>query len=191
MARIGEVVESDTNGFLVQSYELYKCPALGSLVRVGTNDSVFGIVCHSTTVGIDPSRLPIARGEFLKDEDDVYDQNPQLSRLLKTQFRSIAVGYKNMDEIKPFLPPYPPRIHSFAYDCSEDDIKGFANSHDLFRMVLLSGLPQSDDVVASFVKNCAVMMKDPSGYKREASRILASVISGDSQRINSLLRRLE
>ena len=58
-------------------------------------------------------------------------------------------------------------------------------------MVLLSGLPQSDDVVASFVKNCAVMMEDPSGYKREASRILASVISGDSQRINSLLRRLE
>ena len=96
-----------------------------------------------------------------------------------------------MDEIKPFLPPYPPRIHSFAYDCSEDDIKGFANSHDLFRIVLLSGLPQSDDVVASFVKNCAVMMEDPSGYKREASRILASVISGDSQRINSLLRRLE
>ena len=191
MVRIGEIVESDTSSFLIQSYGLYECPALGSLVKAGTNDSVFGLVCHSTTVGIAPSRLPIARGEFLEDEDDVYDQNPQLSRLLKTQFRAIAVGYKDMDKIVPFLPPFPPRIHSFAFDCSDDDIKKFANSHDLFRMDLMSGLPQSDDVIPSFVKSCALVMEDSSGYLREAARILASVISGDSQRINSLLRRLE
>ena len=191
MIRIEEVIESDTNGFLIQSYELYKCPPLGSLVKAGVDDSVFGVVCHSATVGIDPSRLPIARGQFLEEESDVYDQNPQLSRLLKTQFRAIAVGYNNRGEIRSFLSPFPPRIHAFVFDCGDDEIKHFADSHDLFRMVLQSGLAQSDDVIASFVKNSAGIMSDPTGYVREAARILASVISGDSQRVNSLLRRLE
>ena len=191
MVRIGEVVESDTNGFLIQSYELYKCPPLGSLIKAGVNDSVFGVVCHSATVGIDPSRLPIARGQFLEDEDDVYDHNPQLSQLLKTQFKAISVGFHNMRGMQSFLPPFPPRIHAFAFDCDDDEVKYFAKSHDLFRMVLQSGLTQADDVIASFVKNCAVTTEDSSAYIREAARILASVISGDSQRVNSLLRRLE
>ena len=93
--RLGEVVEASTTQIVAQCYELYTSPPLGSLVRCGTSDTtgedgdaVYGIVYEVSTHSIDPGRRPIARGRDEDDEDAVYEANPQLSRLLSTEFRN-------------------------------------------------------------------------------------------------------
>ena len=71
MQRLGEVVESNTNEFVTQCYELYDSPALGTLVKAGEIETVYGIVIYSSTSGLDPSRRSVARGQNLETERQV------------------------------------------------------------------------------------------------------------------------
>ncbi len=93
--RVGEVIEASTTVFTAQCYELYGSPALGSLVKTGDGTvEQYGIVYETVTAGIEPGRRPIARGKDESDEEDVYKNNPQLLKLLRTEFSSLVVGYR-------------------------------------------------------------------------------------------------
>ena len=91
-SRLGEVVEATTTEFVAQCYELYTAPVLGSLVRCGEDEAIYGIVHEIATRSIDTGRRPIARGRDEDDEGAIYESNPQLSRLLSTEFRALSVG---------------------------------------------------------------------------------------------------
>ena len=59
--RIGEIIEAGTTEFVAQSYELYKLPPLGSLVKTGdVSSTIYGIVYNAATAGIEPGRRPVA-----------------------------------------------------------------------------------------------------------------------------------
>ena len=96
--RLGEVVEATTTEFVVQCYELYTAPTLGSLVRCGDDEAIYGIVYEIGTRSIDAGRRPIARGRDEEDEDAIYESNPQLSRLLSTEFRALSVGHNGISQ---------------------------------------------------------------------------------------------
>ena len=119
--RLGEVVEASTTQIIAQCYDLYTAPPLGSLVSCGMSDAaggdgdmIYGIVCEVSTRSIDPGRRPIARGRDEDDEDAVYEANPQLSRLLSTEFNAMVVGHRRDGSLYRWLAPLPPRIHSFV-----------------------------------------------------------------------------
>ena len=69
--RIGEIVESNTNEFVTQCYDLYTSPPIGTLIRVGETETVYGLVSYSSTAGLDPTRKPIPRGRGLGKEDEI------------------------------------------------------------------------------------------------------------------------
>ena len=104
---LGEVVEATTTEFVAQCYELYTAPALGSLVRCGDDEAIYGIVHEIGTRSIDAGRRPIARGRDEDDEDAIYEANPQLSRLLSTEFRALSVGYIEDGTLRRWLAPLP------------------------------------------------------------------------------------
>ena len=189
-ARIGEVIESDTNEFTTQCYELYGAPALGSLVKAGELDSVYGVVSYSHTSGLDPTRRPVARGEGLASEELVYDQNPQLNRLLTTNFKTTIVGYEVASQITTYLPPRPPRIHSFVMRCDKSEILTFAKSLDFMSAILAANLPQSDDVVAAFVRHACQALPEEAGLRAESARRLAFLLGNDTRRLEGILRRI-
>ena len=135
--RLGEVVEATTTEFVVQCYELYTAPPLGSLVRCGDDEAIYGIVHEIATRSIDTGRRPIARGQDEDDEVAIYQSNPQLSRLLSTEFRALSVGHTESGRLRRWLAPLPPRIHSFVYPCSDDAVREFSAELD-FASILLS-----------------------------------------------------
>ncbi|MBG92329.1 MAG: hypothetical protein CL794_04735 [Chloroflexi bacterium] len=190
MARLGEVVESNTNEFVTQCYELYSSPPLGSLVKVGESETIYGIVSYSSTAGLDTTRRPVARGQSLESEQEVYERHPQLTRLLNTEFRSHIVGHASGLEINTFLSPIPPRIHSFVMSCDREEIRTFATSLDFLGSVLRSQIPQADDVVAAFVRFALAMLPDVEGLKLDAARQLASLLGSETHRLESILRRI-
>jgi hypothetical protein len=93
--RLGETTEAGTTGFTAQCYELYTIPPLGSLVKTtGGGVDIYGLVYFASTSGIEPGRKPVARGRDEPTEDAIYRTNPQLLKLLKSEFHAIAAGFK-------------------------------------------------------------------------------------------------
>ena len=195
--RLGEVVEASTRQITAQCYELYTAPPLGSLVRCGTSDvdgveddAVYGIVYEVSTNSIDPGRRPIARGQDEDDADAVYEANPQLSRLLSTEFRALVVGHRREGTLFRWLAPLPPRIHSFVYACSDDDLRDFSSALDFAPILLSAPIVATDDVLAAFLKIASAVHRDPSAFLVRAGRQLTPLLGGEVQRLNGILRRI-
>ena len=200
-ARVGEVVEATTTGFTTQCYRLYESPPLGSLVRGGDASAVYGIVYEVATRSMDPARHPIPRGGGEDTEEAVYLNNPQLNRLLITEFHSVIVGFRDaapaaqpaislQPELRRYLAPLPLRIHSFVYECGDDEVRAFGASLDFVPLILAAPTSAQDDVIASFLRQASLAHPDPHGFLVKAGKELAGHFTGQLQRLNNVLRRL-
>ena len=189
-ARLGEVVVASTTGFTAQCHRLYEAPPLGSLVKCGSDLTVYGVVADVYTQSIDPSRHPTAMGESDDTEEAVYQRNPQLSRLLSTEFKAISVGYEQDGHVYRYLAPLPPRIHSFVYVCTGAELSDFTGSLDFLPVLLASAIGSPDDVVASFLRLASQAQPEPEGFLVRAGKELAPSLGGEFHRLNRILRRL-
>lgn len=188
--RVGEVVEATTTEFVAQCYELYTAPALGSLVRCGEDGAIYGIVHEIATRSIDSGRRPIARGRDEDDADAIYQANPQLSRLLSTEFRALSVGHVEGGALRRWLAPLPPRIHSFVYACSDDALREFSAELDFVSILLSAPIIAADDVLAAFLKMAGEAHPDPGAFLVNAGRRLTPLLGGQMQRLDGILRRI-
>src|SRR5947209_10050179 len=136
---IGEVVESSTTEFLAQALELDSAPPFGAFVEMATDDafSVFGVVAHVETSGIDPGAKAIMRGHGDIRDERIYEENPDLPLVLRTTFRALVVGFAQSDGLHQFLPPRPARLHYSAFTCPPATVKRFTeNSLDYLQALL-------------------------------------------------------
>jgi len=188
--RIGEIVEATTAAFTARCHELYVAPALGTLVRAGGNNPVLGIVAEVRTQSLDPSRRPIAMGVDEETEEAVYEHNPQLNRLLSTEFQAIVVGYESESGLKRHLSPFPPRIHSFVYECGRDRLREFSSSYEFLPSLLNSPIGPQDELIAAFLRYSSLTQEDAQAYLVGAGKALAPLLIGQIQRLNNILIRL-
>lgn len=187
--RIGEVVAAASTSFVAQCYKLYEAPSLGSFVRTGA-PAVFGVVYQVTTEPLDSSRPVLARGEGVETEEDVYRNNPQLSRLFTTRFEALIAGFSEADSCIHFLPPLPPAVHSFAYTCSDEEVAEFTSSLEFLSLLLNSGLPVADELAGACLRAAASARPDGPAFLSKASRALAGQLAGDVPRLSAILRRV-
>ena len=188
--RLGEVVEATTTEFTTQCYRLYEAPPLGSLVRSGDANPIYGIVYEVATRSMDPARHPIPRGGDEDTEEEVYLNNPQLNRLLLTEFKSMVVGYQSDGGLRRYLAPLPLRIHSFVYQCEGEELREFSDSLDFLPIILSAPISAQDDVIASFLRQASESHPDPQRFMIGAGKELAVYFAGQLQRLNNVLRRL-
>ena len=189
--RFGEVVEASTTGFAVQCYRLYDAPPVGSLVRCGEEDTVYGVVCQIENRSMDSARHPIPRGADEASEEAVYLSNPQLERLLCTELRCAVVGYREEGEIRREPSPLPPRIHSFVHLCDGSGLREFSGALDFLPTLLeAQGAGVRDDVIAAFLRRASLAHEEPRRLLVEAGRELAALLGSDLPRLNGLLKRL-
>jgi hypothetical protein len=190
--RAGEVVEAGTAGFTAQCYELYQSPPLGSLVKTsGESAEIYGIVCHTATVGME-GRQPVARGKDETSEEAVYLSSPQLKKLLRTDFTALLVGYGEGGKIFHYLPPRPARIHSFVYLCRPEEIIEFSRSLDFLNILLDARLEVSgEEIVAASLRRMAAVQEDPRGFLVAAGKELAVLLGGEFNRLRTILGRIK
>jgi hypothetical protein len=187
---LGEVVRASTSEFVAQCHRLYEAPPLGALVKSEGDTPVYGVVGEVTTQSIDPGRRTMALGEEDASGDAVYDRNPQIARLLTTEFRSIVVGHGDGGHLRRYLAPLPPRIHDFVFPCHEDEVAGFSDSLDFLPLLLAAPVGSPDDVVAAFLRRSSRSHPDSDAFLVQAGKELATVLSGQFQRLNGILKRL-
>jgi hypothetical protein len=187
--KIAEVIEASTAQFTAQCYGLYELPPLGSLVRTGT---IYGVVGHAETTGIEPGRRPIARGKNEASEEAVYESSPQLSKLLRSQFTAASVGFKDGDTIYRYLPPQPARIHSFVYLCPPDEVKDFSRDFSFLTILLNASLPiTGEELIAAALRQMSSVQDDPRAFLVAGGKELANLLSGDYPRLKNILGRLQ
>ena len=216
--RVGEVVESASHRYVAQCYRLYESPPLGAFVRTegtltpalrqaqghpspsgrgaggeGESHRIYAVVYGVSTEALDPTRPVIARGENEPTEEDVYRSNPQLERLLCTRFEALIVGYGDDATCYQHLPALPPRIHSFVYSCTPEEVGSFTSSMDFLSLLLNSsptGRGVTDDVIAACIRQASQHRDEPRSFRVHAGKALAEQLSADLPRLNSILRRL-
>jgi len=189
--KIGEVIESASAQFVAESYELHIPPPLGGLVK--TSDGVldiYGVVVNATTEGIEPGRRPLARGKEEKAEEDIYRQHPQLSKLLRTTFGVMVIGHGDGSELHHYLPPRPPRVHSFVYFCEADEMRMFTCSFDYLPMLLAINTSSGDEAIAACLRQASSAHDDPRTFLVMAGKELALLLGSELNRLNAILRRI-
>ncbi len=189
--RVGEVIEASTTDFVAQCYELYQLPPLGSLVKTRDQSvELYGIVCHATTTSLEPGRRPIARGKDEDSEEAIYQSNPQLLKLLRSEFSALVVGYKD-EKLHHYLPPQPARIHGFVYQCHPDEVREFSQSFDFLNMLLNTQLPvPADELIAACLRQMSQMYEDRYAFLVAAGKELAILLSGELNQLKAILGRL-
>ncbi len=193
MQRVGEVIEASTSGFTAQCYELYQSPSLGSLVKtIGESVEQYGIVYNTTTASIDPGRRPIARGKDEASEEDIYRSSPQLLKLFRTEFNALVVGYRESSELFYYLPPKPPRIHSFVYECLPEELKEFSLSFNFLNILINTHLPVPiEEVVAASLRQMAGVHEDSHNFLVMAGKELAVLLGSEFNRLNTILDKIK
>ncbi|MET0059503.1 hypothetical protein [Dehalococcoides mccartyi] len=191
--RIGEVIDTSTTDFTAQSYQLYNTPALGALVKTGEGENtIYAAVYHATTSSIEPGRKPIARGQDAASEEDIYAQSPQLSKLLRSEFSCLILGYRGQGQICHCLPPRPAHIHSFAETCTPQETAEFSRSFGFLNILVNSELPvPADEVTAACLRQLAAAAPDKQVFLVKAGKELARILPGQYQRLKVILERIQ
>jgi len=189
--RVGEVIEASTTDFVAQCYELYQLPPLGSLIK--TRDQtmdLYGVVYHAATTSLEPGRRPIARGRDEDTEEAIYQSNPQLTKLLRSEFSVLVVGHRENEKLYHYLPPKPARIHSFVYQCQPDEVREFGQSFDFLNILLNTHLPVSaDELIAACLRQMSQVHEDHHAFLVPAGKELAILLSGELNRLKAILGR--
>jgi hypothetical protein len=191
--KIGEVIESTTTGFTAECYELYQLPPFGSLVKTADPPvEIYAVVCQAGTSSIEPGRHPIARGRDAESEAEIYDANPQLSRLLRSEFQTLVMGYSENGIVRQYLPARPARIHAFVYPCSLEEVKQFGQSFDFLSLLLAPEIRvPPEELVAAVLRELSRAQDDPRAFLVTAGKTLAPLLGGEYNRLKSILARVK
>jgi len=191
--RVGEVIEASTTVFTAQCYELYQMPPLGSLVKTGDPAAeLYGIVCNAATTSLEPGRRPIARGRDEDSEEEIYRSNPQLGKLLKSEFEVLVVGHREGGKLYHYLPPKPARIHGFVYQCPPDEVKDFGQSLGFLDIILNARLPvPTEELVGASLRRMSQCYDDRRAFLVAAGKELAVLLSGNLNQLNAILGRIK
>lgn len=178
---------------MAQCYRLHQAPPLGCLVK--TRDSstdIYGVVASASTHSLDPGRRIIARGENEATDDAIFNTNPQLARLLVTDFTAIVTGHKSDGVMHYYLPPRPARIHAFVSTCQPEEAREFASSLDFIDLIVAAQRELAiDEVIAACLRHLAITQPEPQEFLVRAGKHLTILMSGEFQRLNSILKRLK
>ena len=185
--RVGEVVESSSTSFVAQCYRLEQSPPLGAFVRTNS-PALYAVVCRVSTEPLDAGRPVLARGEDAATEEEVFENNPQLARLLTSRFDALIAGQQDDGASQQFLPPFPPRVHSFIYTCRPEEVIRFTARLDFLRLLLNSGVSAAEEVVGACLRQAAAAHPDGQGFLLRAGKALAGELAGDVPRLNAILR---
>ena len=190
--RVGEVVEASTTELVAQARELHGAPFFGRFVTVKSDVDMFGIVFNASTRSIEPNRRPTAYG---KTEEQLRLEQPQIFELLRTHFSVLVTGYLDDDGVPVHgLPPQPARIHSFVYRCDEEQVREFSEEGEYLRCILNAPAVPTDDLVIAalrFAMKSRGAIDGEVGYLERVGKDLARILSGDYNRLTSLMRRIE
>lgn len=184
---IGEVVESGTKGYVARSPRVGQSPAFGSFVRTGSETLVYGLVFEIITGSREPGRKPAAYDLSI---DELRREQPQIFELLKTEFHVLALAYSASGKMRFALSPVPPSIHSFVYECTDEEKEALSSEDFFLRAIVSAQNVPVDDLIVSALYNAQDTRKNDKDYMVRMGKSLSRFFRDDYERLSSILRRI-
>ena len=120
----------------------------------------------------------------------IYDANPDLEQVLRTEFAALTVGFEEAGRWRGYLPPFPPPLHWSVYACSEAETARLTEGLDYFRTVLAAPDVPADALLAANVRHARRARSDGPSFAVRAGRELATLLKHDYPRLTAILRTL-
>ncbi|KRT65252.1 MAG: hypothetical protein XU11_C0031G0024 [Candidatus Dadabacteria bacterium CSP1-2] len=187
MNRVGEVVESSTKVFIARSQNLGESPYFGYFVKTNSNPVVYGLVYEILTESKEPGRKPNAYGMTM---DELRREQPHIFELLKTEFHVLITAYSDGEKIRFSLPPLPPPIHTFIYECSNNEVEKLTSEDFFLRTIISSTNIPIDELLISSLRYAQDARKNDKDYIVRMGKSLARIFKDDYERLSSVLRRV-
>lgn len=185
---IAEVIESSTTEFVAQTRKLHGSPPFGAFVKAGASPASLAMIYNISTGSADLNRRPVAYG---KTEDELRKEQPQIFELLRTEIRAKIIGYADDYGVQQLLPPQPPRLHSFVFVCTPEEVQTFTRQFDYFRTLLGVGGTLSDELlIAAIQQTCGCQPESSYTCLIRAGKELSRLLRDDYDRLESILRRM-
>lgn len=186
--RIGEIVETGTTFFVAESFALHQPPALGRLVYVETGSMrIYGVVCYGTTASPDPGRRAVRRSTAGVYDENVYQQNPQLEHILRTEFTARLVGYREGGEVRRYLPPTPPPLHYSVHDGTVQEVKALTEQLTYLRLLMEAGEIPPEQLIAAHIRQAYRARGNDQGWLAFAARQVAALMKSDYDQLMTVL----
>ena len=174
---------------------MHELPPLGSLVAVAMpgGETLYGVVAFGQTSGVDAGRRAVMRGSEEVFDEAIYAQHPELTRILRTTFRAVIVGYAGPDaRAKHHLPPYPPPLHYSVIRCDRGATCAFTAVPRYFPMLAASeGEVAPEQLLAAHIR----CVYDDRGRDDEwlaaAGRQVARLLKRDYDRLLTVLEAID
>ncbi|MBD2138653.1 hypothetical protein H6F32_13900 [Anabaena sp. FACHB-1237] len=203
---IAEVIETSTMEFLAQCLEpddlsFPPMPPFGSWVCAKdeeSNNLVYGVVYHATTMPIDSVHRAVAMGLSL---EALREEQPQIFAMLKTEFKAIIVGFRALEfsqnqnnvnkRIYQYLPPRPPQIHQAVYICEPTAIIEFTEQLDFLQTLLLVSGVTVESLIAATIRQIYQLRKHDRQWLIKAGRYLSLLLKDDYDRLRLILSQIQ
>jgi hypothetical protein len=190
-APIGEIVDTSVADFVAQACQLNVAPPFGAFVKVAVPErTVYAVVYAIHTGSIEPGGRPVLRGRDGMRDKAIFDANPDLEQLLRTEFSALVIGFEEGGALRSYLPPSPPPLHWSVVECDQAEIAGLTTRLDYFRTILLASEAPVDALLAANVRLADAARVDEPAFRVRAGRELATLLKHDYPRLTSILRAL-
>lgn len=193
--RIGEIIETSTVGFWAESVVLHDLPSLGSLVTVDLPEvgTLVGVVAFGQTAGLDEGRRAVRRGDAEVFDGAIYARHPELTRILRTTFRVVTVGYVGQDgRVRQHLPPTPPPLHYSVSRCDRAVLRAFTEEPRYFAILMASeGDVAPEQLLAAHIRAATTDRGNDEGWRAAAGRQVARLLKRDYDRLLTVLEAID
>ncbi len=190
-APIAEIIDTSVADFTAQACKLEEAPPFGGFVKVTTPDhTVYAVVFAIHTGGLEPGARPVLRGRDGMRDQEIFDANPDLGQLLRTEIRALIVGFQEGGRLRSYLPPKPPPLHWSVVECDPSETVRLTTRLDYFRTILSASEAPVDALLAANVRLAGAAHPDESAFRLRAGRELATLLKHDYPRLTSVLRAL-
>ena len=190
-APIGEIVDTSVADFMAQACQLNVAPPFGGFVKVTVPErTIFAVVYAIHTGSLEPGGRPVLRGRDGMRDKAIFDQNPDLEQLLRTEFSALIVGFQEGSALRTYLPPSPPPLHWSVVQCDQAEITRLTQRLDYFRTILSAGDAPVDALLAANIRLAGAASPDETAFRIRAGREMATLLKHDYPRLTAILRAL-
>ncbi|MCC7371764.1 MAG: hypothetical protein IT306_25320 [Chloroflexi bacterium] len=187
----GEIIDTAVAEFTAQACTLNVAPPFGGFVKVTVPErTVYGVVYAIHTGSLEPGGRAVLRGRDGMRDKAIFDQNPDLEQLLRTEFSALIVGHQEGDALRAYLPPSPPPLHWSVVECDPSEIAKLTGRLDYLRTILSSLQTPVDALLAANIRLASTAHRDARGFRIKAGRELATLLKNDYPRLTAILRAL-
>ena len=103
----------------------------------------------------------------------------------------MAVGCRENDNLRYYLPSQPARIHAFVYLCQPDEVRDFGKSFGFLDILTNAALDiPTEEIIAASLRQMSRAQDDPQAFLVAAGKELAALLSSQYDRLKSILGRL-